>query len=416
MHEGDAKWKDGKTFSLVYNAGVNELLKAAYGEFLAENGLSPVAFPSLRRMECEVVSMTASLFHGDDAVAGTMTSGGTESIMMAVKAARDFARKTKGISAPEMVVPCTVHPAFNKAAHYFGVKLLQAKMAPDFRVDVSDLERLIGPNTVMIVGSAPPYPHGVIDPISELAAVANRRGVWLHVDACLGGYFLPFAERLGRAIPPWDFRVPGVTSISADLHKYGYAAKGASVVLYRNADYRRHQFFTYAGWNGGLYASPSFCGTRPGGAIAAAWAVMNHLGEEGYLSRAQKVLETADAMRQGIERISGLRVLGAPHMGVFAFTSDHLNVYELGDAMDARGWRLDRQMDPTSLHCMISPAHEQVLDLFLSDLKECAANLTSGHPAPEGSAAMYGMVGSVGDRAQVDEFLLSFLDGLFERV
>lgn len=418
LHTDDAKWKDGKTFSLVYFAGdeVSALLKEAYGEFIAENGLSPVAFPSLRRMECEVVSMAAGLFHGDADVAGTMTSGGTESIMMAVKAARDFARKTKGITAPELVVPCTIHPAFDKAAHYFGVKIRHAKMGADFRVDLADLRRLITPNTVMIVGSAPPYPHGVIDPITEIAALALEKGVWCHVDACLGGFFLPFAEKLGRPIPPWDFRVPGVVSISADLHKYGYAAKGASVVMYRNGSYRRHQFFTWGGWNGGLYASPSFCGTRPGGAIAAAWAVMHHLGEAGYLARAKSVLESVDVMKAGINAIPGLKVFGEPHIGIFAFGSDTLNVYELGDAMDAKGWKLDRQMDPPALHCMVTPAHERVRDVFLKDLAACAASLTAGHPAPEGSAAMYGMVGAIGDRTQVNEFLLDFLDGLFERV
>jgi glutamate/tyrosine decarboxylase-like PLP-dependent enzyme len=418
LHADDAKWKDGKTFSLVYFAGdeVSSLLKEAYGEFIAENGLSPVAFPSLRKMECEVVSMAAGLFHGDADVAGTMTSGGTESIMMAVKAARDFAKKTRGITTPELVVPCTIHPAFDKAAHYFGVKILHAKMGPDFRVDLADLERLITPNTVMIVGSAPPYPHGVMDPITDIAALATKKGVWCHVDACLGGFFLPFAEKLGRPIPPWDFRVPGVTSISADLHKYGYAAKGASVVMYRNGNFRRHQFFTWGGWNGGLYASPSFCGTRPGGAIAAAWSVMHHLGEEGYLSRAKSVLQSVDVMKAGINAIPGLRVFGEPHIGIFSFGSDSVNVYELGDAMDARGWKLDRQMDPPALHCMVTPAHESVRDVFLKDLKECAASLTAGHPAPEGSAAMYGMVGAIGVRTQVNEFLLDFLDGLFERV
>ncbi len=418
LRADDAKWKDGKTFSLVYFAGdeVSELLKAAYGEFIAENGLSPVAFPSLRKMECEVVSMAAGLFHGDDDVAGTMTSGGTESIMMAVKAARDFAKKTRGIDRPELIVPRSIHPAFDKAAHYFGVKILHANLKPDFRVDLADVERLISPNTAMVVGSAPPYPHGVIDPIEDLAALATRHGLWCHVDACLGGFFLPFAEKLGQPIPRWDFRVPGVTSISADLHKYGYAAKGASVVMYRTAGFRRHQFFTWGGWNGGLYASPSFCGTRPGGAIAAAWAVMHHLGEAGYLARTRSVLDSTHTLKTGINGIPGLKVLGEPHAGVFAFTSDSLNVYELGDAMDAKGWKLDRQMDPPALHCMVTPAHAAVTDRFLTDLKDCASSLSAGQPAPEGSAAMYGMVGAIADRTQVNDFLLDFLDGLFERV
>lgn len=417
LHADDAKWKDGRTFSLVYFAGdeVSQLLKEAYSEFIAENGLSPVAFPSLRQMECEVVSMAASLLGGDDDVAGTMTSGGTESIMMALKAAREWGRKEKGLQRPHVIVPASAHPAFDKAVHYFDLDYDHAPLLPDFRVDVQAMEKLIRPETVLLVGSAPAYPQGVVDDITAIAALAKSRGLLCHVDACLGGFFLPFAKKLGAPIPPFDFRVDGVTSMSADLHKYGYAAKGASVVLYRSAALRRHQFFTYAGWNGGLYASPSFCGTRPGGAIAAAWAVMHHLGEEGYLARAKSILDTTKAMQAGIRAIPGLRVLGEPVGGVFAFSSDSLNVYELGDAMDARGWKLDRQMNPAALHVMVTPAHAAVLDVFLKDLAECAKSLAAGEPAPDGSAAMYGMVGTIPDRQQVDGFLVEFLDGLFSR-
>jgi glutamate/tyrosine decarboxylase-like PLP-dependent enzyme len=286
-HRDDVDWRAGRTFSLVYFAGdeVSQLLEDAYTEFISENGLSPVAFPSLRQMETEVVSMAASLLGGDDEVAGTMTSGGTESIMMAMKAAREWGRK-KGVARPRVVAPLSAHPAFDKAAHYLDVDLAHAPLAADFRVDVKAMERLVDERTVLLVGSAPSYPQGVVDDIPAIAALAKSRGLLCHVDACLGGFFLPFARTLGRPVPPFDFRVDGVTSMSADLHKYGYAAKGASVVLHRNAALRRNQFFTWSEWNGGLYASPSFCGTRPGGAIAAAWAVMHHLGEDGYLGRA----------------------------------------------------------------------------------------------------------------------------------
>lgn len=417
LHSDDAKWKDGKTFSLVYFAGdeVSLLLKEAYGEFIAENGLSPVAFPSLRQMECEVVSMAAGLLGGDDDVSGTMTSGGTESIMMAIKAAREWGKKVKGIKRPHLIVPASAHPAFDKAVHYFDVDCDHAPLLPDYRVDVAAMEKLIRPETVLLVGSAPSYPHGVIDDITSIAALAKSKGLLCHVDACLGGFFLPFARKLGRAMPAFDFAVDGVTSMSADLHKYGYAAKGASVVLYKSGALRRHQFFTYAGWNGGLYASPSFCGTRPGGAIAAAWAVMHHLGEEGYLTRAQSILDSTKKMQDGIRKIPGLAIQAEPVGGVFAFGSDSLNVYELGDAMDARGWKLDRQMNPAALHVMVTPAHAAVLDRFLADLTECAKSLAAGEPAPDGSAAMYGMVGMIPDRQQVDDFLVEFLDGLFNR-
>ena len=417
LHADDAKWKDGRTFSLVYFAGdeVSALLKEAYGEFIAENGLSPVAFPSLRQMECEIVSMAAGLLGGDEDVSGTMTSGGTESIMMAIKAAREWGRKVKGIKRPHVIVPASAHPAFDKAVHYFDVEYDHAPLLPDFRVDVAAMEKLIRPETVLLVGSAPSYPHGVIDDLTAIASLAKSKGILCHVDACLGGFFLPFARKLGRALAPFDFAVDGVTSMSADLHKYGYAAKGASVVLYKSGALRRHQFFTYAGWNGGLYASPSFCGTRPGGAIAAAWAVMHHLGEEGYLVRTQSILDSTKKLQDGLGKIPGLAVLGAPVGGVFAFGSDSLNVYELGDAMDARGWKLDRQMNPSALHVMVTPAHAAVLERFLSDLTECAKSLAAGEPAPDGSAAMYGMVGTIPDRQQVDDFLVEFLDGLFNR-
>lgn len=413
----DARWKDGRTFSLVYFAGddVTELLKQAYTEYMSENGLSPLAFPSLREMECEVVSMAASLLGGDDEVAGTMTSGGTDSIMMAVKTARDWGRAVKGIAEPKLLVPASAHPAFNKAAHFFDVTLVPAPLGPDFRVDVAAMERLIDDDTVLLVGSAPSYPQGVVDDIPAVAALAKSRGLLCHVDACLGGFFLPFAKLAGHPVPPFDFSVDGVTSMSADLHKYGYAAKGASVVLYRDAALRRHQFFTFAGWNGGLYASPSYAGTRPGGAIAAAWAVLHYLGEAGYVERARRILATTRKVQAGITAIPGLKILGEPVGGVFAFTSDALNVFELGDAMDARGWKLERQHKPAALHLMLTPAHEAVADTFIADLADCVKRLGAGEPAPEGSAAMYGMVGAVADTSQVDGFLLDFLDGLFHR-
>jgi glutamate/tyrosine decarboxylase-like PLP-dependent enzyme len=414
MRAEDAKWKDGKTFSLVYFAGedVSSLLKDAYGEFMAENGLSPLAFPSLRRFEAEVVKICVDLFHGDDEACGSMTSGGSESVMMAVKTARDWAR-AKGIAHPEMILPSTIHPVFEKAGHYFDVKIHHAPIGPDFRVDVAAVEKLINPNTALIVGSAMPYPHGVVDPITELAALAQRKGLLCHVDACLGGFILPFAKKLGRDIPPFDFEVPGVTSISADLHKYGFAAKGASVVLYKTHALRKHQFFTFSEWSGGLYISPTMTGTRPGGAIAAAWAVLHYLGEDGYLKTAKALLDTTQRLMDGICSVPGMKILGKPHGSVFAWNSDRVDVYQLGDAMEARGWKLDRQQKPPALHCMVTPAHEAIVEPFLADLKACVASLQSGEPAPEGSAAMYGMVGTV-PKETADSFLVDFLDGLYE--
>lgn len=415
MRGDDARWKEGRTWSLVYWAGEEHhaLLRDAYTEFMSENGLSPLAFPSLKRFENEVLAMSAAMLHGDTA-AGTLTSGGSESILMAVKAAREWARKERGIAAPEMVVPLSVHPAFMKAAHYFGVKPVVVGLGADYRADVSQVERAIGASTALVVGSAPAYPHGMVDPIPELAALAASRGVLCHVDACLGGFLLPFAEKLGHEVPPFDFRVEGVTSISADLHKYGFAAKGASAVLYRTRELRRHQFFTYAEWPGGMYVSPSMTGTRPGGAIAAAWAALQHLGVDGYLALARGILETSRRLREGIAAVDGLRLLGSPRFSIFAFGSETLDVYALGDAMEARGWKLDRQQLPPALHLMVTPAHAGAVEPFLEDLRECAGALARGEPAPEGSAAMYGMLGAIPERQVIDGFLLDFLDGVLD--
>jgi sphinganine-1-phosphate aldolase len=412
----DAKWREGHTFSLVYFAGDEalQLLKDATAEFISENGLSPVAFPSLRQMESDVVSMTASLFSAGDEVCGTLTSGGTESILMAVKTARDWAR-AKGVSDPEMIVPRSAHPAFDKAAHYLNVKLHHAELLPDFRVDMASMADLINRKTALLVGSAMGYPHGVVDDIASIAALAHERHLLCHVDACLGGFVLPFVRKLGQVLAPFDFGVPGVTSLSVDLHKYGYAAKGASVLLHRNADLRRHQFFTYSGWNGGLYASPSMSGTRPGGPIAAAWAILKHLGEAGYLERTNTVMETTRSFLEAIQSIEGLYVLGNPLGPVFAFSSSNCNIYELGDALQAKGWRLDRQQHPPALHCMVTPIHATIAPQFIADLKACAESLVKGEAAPEGSAAMYGMMATIENAQDSEGFLLEFLDGIFER-
>jgi glutamate/tyrosine decarboxylase-like PLP-dependent enzyme len=415
MREGDARWREGRTFSLVYFAGedVSAVARDAYAELIAENGLSPFAFPSLQRLEAEVVSACADLFHGGPDCRGTLTSGGTESILMALKTARDWGRAERGIERGEIVIPITAHPAFEKAAHYLDLTVHHAPIGPDFRVDVAAMEKLMGPRTVLVAGSAMPYPHGVVDPIEAIAALAKRRGVLCHVDACLGGFILPFARKLGRPIPAFDFEVDGVNSLSADLHKYGYAAKGASVVLYRDGALRKHQFFTYAAWPGGLYASPSMAGTRPGGAIASAWAVLNYLGEEGYLRKAKEVLETTDALIAGIRAIPGLRVLGAPHASVFAFSSDGFDVYALGDAMESRGWRLDRQHAPAALHCMVTPAHAAVVSPFLEDLHACVEAVRGAPAEEDGAAAFYGMATRMKPE-EAQGTLRDFLDGVYQ--
>jgi len=417
MRNKDADWRSGKTWSLVYYAGEEHtnFLKKAHNMFFSENGLSPLAFPSLKTFENEVIAMTAGMLGGDENVSGTMTSGGTESILMAMKAYRQWARANRpSVKEPEILLPVTAHPAFEKAAHYFDLKTVHTPVGNDFKADVNAVRELISDNTIVMIGSAPAYPHGVIDPIPELAAIAKENNIGFHVDSCLGGFMLPWLKKLGYPVTPFDFSVPGVTSISADIHKYGYAAKGASVVLYRSKELRRRQFFVYSNWPGGIYASPSMTGTRAGGSIAAAWAALNSIGEEGFMRLAESAMKTTKTIMEGIGRIKELYILGKPDMSVFAFASDKLDIFALGDAMDRRGWHLDRQQFPSSLHMMVTATHEKVPDPFISDLKESVGEVIANPKASsEGSAAMYGMAASLPDRKAVDGFVLDFMDELF---
>lgn len=417
LKERDAKWRDGRVFSLVYHVGEEHtgLLHEAYGMFLSENALNPMAFPSLKRMENEIVSMAAQLLNGGEGACGTLTSGGSESLLMACKTYRDRARAERPeITQPEMVVPATVHPALIKAGHYLGVRPVVAPLGADLRVDVEAVRKLITPNTIFLVGSAPQYPHGVVDPIAELGALAKERGLGLHVDACVGGFMLPFVERLGYPVPPFDFRVPGVTSMSADLHKYGYAAKGVSTIVYRTPELRRFQFFAYTEWPGGLFVSTTMQGTRPGGGVAAAWACLNALGEEGYLRLADQVMKTSRMLIDGVRAIPGLRVLGEPTMSVLAFASDGPNLYAIADGMEARGWHMDRQQLPSSIHLTVTPSHAAAAETYLRDLREVTAYVTA-HPEleAEGNAAMYGMLAQVPERAQVRDFIVQLFDNMY---
>jgi glutamate/tyrosine decarboxylase-like PLP-dependent enzyme len=355
--------------------------------------------------------MTADLLGLPDAV-GNMTSGGTESILMALKTARDSARSEKGVTAPEVVMPVTAHPAFDKAAHYLGMKRVACPVRDDYRADVDAAAAAITDNTVLVVGSAPCYPFGVIDPIPELAALASSHGIPCHVDACLGGFLLPFIERLGESIPPWDFRVEGVESISSDLHKYGFAARGASTIVYRRKDYRRHQYFLKEDWPGGLYGSPTMAGSRPGGAVAASWAVLNYLGEDGYKRHARTIMDTTRKLQDGIDAIDGLHVIGKPDMSVFAFASDTLDIYAVGDALGEVGWFPDRQQDPPSLHIMVTPAHAEVAGEFLDALREATEKVASGKQAAGGQAAMYGAIAKMEDKAPVRTVIAEFIDNL----
>jgi glutamate/tyrosine decarboxylase-like PLP-dependent enzyme len=451
----DVRWREGQVFGLVYHAGetAEELIREAHNLYFSENGLNPMAFPSLKKFEAEVVAMVADLLGGDEQTVGHMTSGGTESCLMAVKTARDWARAVMRIETqPEIILPQSAHPAFEKGTDYFHVKSIRTPLRADFRADVEAIAAAITPNTAMVVVSAPTYPHGVIDPVGQVAALLSGTQVLLHVDACMGAFMLPFLARMGYPIPEFGFRIPEVTSMSADLHKYGYAAKGASVILYRDAAIRRHQLFAYTDWPGGVYASPSMTGTRPAGPIAASWAILKHLGWAGYSEIAAAVMRAAERIQAGIAAIDGVHVIGDPDMSLLAIGSDEVDIYELGDELSARGWHLDRQQYPASLHMTINFAHADRVDDFLAQLAAAVAaarrvslrklsnslllriaNLATrilpprwmrwlttratallgvrGSGLPARSAPMYGMLGTLPNRADLKEVVLDIVEG-----
>lgn len=386
LHGEDASWRDGRMFSLVYNSDDAELervLHAVAETYLHENALNPFKYPSLVQMEHEVVAAAAALVGGDP-TGGTMSSGGTESIFLAVHTAREHARRQLGIEQPEIVTAETAHPAFAKACHYLGVTQVRVPVRGDLRADPEAMAAAVTDRTALVVGSAPCYPYGVIDPITELAELASERGIACHVDACLGGWLLPFWERLDEPVPPWDFRVPGVTSLSADVHKYGYAFKGASTILYRDPAWVQYQWFVYEDWPGGLYGSVTAAGTRPAAPIAGAWATIAFLGDDGYMRKASQVRDATRAFQAGIGAVDGLRIAGEPDMSVFEFGSEVLDISAVGDVMDDRGWHLDRQQG--GLHVMVSPYHLRVVDRFIEDLNDAVRT----HGESRGKLASYG--------------------------
>ena len=421
----EARWKEGFVSGAVYHGDTEHVafLNEVYALNSQTNPLHSDLWPRVTKWEAEVVAMTASMLGGDavevegsdDGVCGVVTSGGTESIMLAMKAYRDHARAKRGITSPQMVLPETAHAAFDKAAECFGIEAVKIPVDSSHRADIDEARRAISRNTIVVVGSAPAFPHGVIDPIEQLSELARTRKVGFHTDACLGGFVLPFARELGYPVPPFDFRLPGVTSMSADTHKYGYAAKGTSVVLYRNRELRRAQFFRYTEWPGGLYFSPTFAGSRPGGLSAACWAAMVTMGEQGYLDATRAILETGRRIREGIAAIHGLRVLGDP-LWVIAFTSDELDIYRVMDFMTKRRWNLNGLHRPACVHLAVTLRHTQagVAERFLSDLSE-AVDFVRSHPAESsGMAPVYGLAANMPVRGAVSDLLAAYLDALYE--
>lgn len=400
----DAPARTGRISGSLYHGGEDHFafLAEVYRPFSHMNALQRDMYPSATKFEGEIISMALGLLNADatqgedDAPCGVVTFGGSESLFEVLLVYRERGRE-RGIAEPEVVVPVTAHVGLDKAAHYLGVKLVHVPVDDDFAVDVDALAEAIGPNTVALVGSAGTYPHGVIDPIEALSELALEHDVGLHVDGCLGGFILPWAERLGRDVPAWDFRLAGVTSISADTHKYGYAPKGTGVLLYRNPELRRKQYFVYTDWPGGVYASPGIAGSRSVGLLAATWAALVSLGERGYLELAEPILDTAAKLGAAVEAIPELRTFGrSPFM--VAFGSDELDVWHVKDALQDRGWRLNGCQRPAGMHfCVTRPNTEPgVAEAFAEDLGGAVDYAKDPPDSPPRSGALYGAGGAGG--------------------
>ncbi|XP_052007125.1 sphingosine-1-phosphate lyase 1 isoform X1 [Xyrauchen texanus] len=414
----EVDWAKGKVSGAVYwgDEKLTDLLVKVYGDFAWTNPLHPDLFPGVRKMEAEVVRMTCALFNGGTNSCGTVTSGGTESILMACKAYRDMAHE-RGIKHPEIIAPVSVHAAFDKAAHYFGMKLIHIALdKKTMKVDVKAMKRAISKNTAMLVCSAPQFPHGIMDPVGEVAKLAVKYNIPFHVDACLGGFLIVFMQKAGYKLDPFDFRVKGVTSISADTHKYGYAPKGSSVVLYSDRKYRHYQYFVAPDWQGGIYASPSMAGSRPGGIIAACWATMMHMGENGYVEATKKIIETARKIKTGIHKVEGVFVFGDPEVSVVAIGSDVFDIFRLSNALTSKGWNLNTLQFPSSIHICVTMLHTQrgVAEQFINDVKkEVAIIMKNPNEKTTGMGAIYGMAQSIPDRSMVTEVSQGFLDCLY---
>jgi sphinganine-1-phosphate aldolase len=410
------KWQQGFLSGSVYHGDLDhiEFQNKVYALNSQSNPIHFDTFPSNLKFEAEIVAMTASMLSAGktgDEIVGSVSSGGTESILLAMKTYRDWAREKKWITKPEMIAPVTAHAAFDKAAQYFNIKAIRTPITGDCRADVEAVRAAITKNTVVIVGSAPTFPHGVIDPIEEMSEIARENGIGFHTDSCLGGFILPWAEKLGYPVPPFDFRLPGVTSISADTHKYGYAAKGTSVVLYRSQELHHYQYYTTTEWPGGLYFSPTLAGSRAGALSAACWAAMVTIGEAGYLEATRGILEAAVKIKQGIRAIPELYVLGDP-LYVVAFASDVLDVYAVSDYLSKKGWGLSGLQRPACVHISLTLRHAQpgVAERLVNDLNE-AVDYVKRHPEMQGSLGpVYGMSGNIHLKGSITDFLKQILD------
>jgi len=423
----DGLWEDGKCSGSIYCGDHDHyaFLNEVFGLFSHMNALQRDMCPSMNRFESEIIAMTLDMLHGDAVSAhdpsqracGALGFGGTESILNAMLAYRDHAQAKRGVSRAQMIWPDTAHPAFTKAAHLFGIEVVVAPTDPvTTQVDVDFVRDAVNDQTVVIIGSAGNYPYGTIDPIAELSEIAVERGVGLHVDGCLGGWILPWGQDLGYPdIPVFDFRLPGVTSISADTHKYGYGLKGTSVLAWRDKSYRQHHYYLRGDWKGGAYASPGLAGSRSGGLIAATWASMVSLGRKGYRERAQRIFDTAFAMQAAVRSQPDLKLMGRPTF-CFSFRSDTFDIYHVNDFMRPRGWRFNGQQSPSAIHmCVTGPQTQPgVVEAFGRDLAEAVAYARQPpQPTPK-SSGIYGGGGiNLGnDPAVIQWFFVQAMDAI----
>lgn len=416
---GEYNWKKGKVSGTVYytNPELIDLVTAIYGKTSYTNPLHPDVFPGLCKMEAEVVKMAADMFYGDEETCGTMTTGGTESILMACKAYRDYALEEKGIKKPEMVLPTTAHSAFHKASLYFKIRIRYIAIDPiTTQVDVKAMKRAINSNTVMLVGSAPNFPYGTLDDISAISELGLQYNIPVHVDSCLGGFLVAFMAEAGYPVPLCDFRLPGVTSISADTHKYGFTPKGSSIILYRNRKFLHHQYTVTTDWPGGVYGSPTINGSRAGGSIAVCWASMLHFGKQGYIRATREIIHTTKYIEKGLRDIKSLFIFGQPATSVIAIGSHVFDIYRLLTSLRNSGWNLNILQFPSGLHLCVTHVHTQpgVADQFVSDIRNAVTEIMKTPQAPvEGKMAMYGVAQSVPDRSIVVGFTRCFLDSMY---
>lgn len=374
LKKNDVDWKNGRSFGLVYYPGNKyaDTIEKAFQKYRHENTINPQSFPGIQQCHNEVVTMLKDLFNAPKTAAGVMTSGGTESILLSVKTAKDYAISMHQIiDDPEILIPESAHPAFLKAAECFGLKAIVFNVDVDGRAKVKDAEHLINRNTILIVGSAPSFPHGVIDDIEGLSEIALKNKILFHVDCCIGGFMLPFIKKIGYEPPLFDFNLKGVTSISADLHKYGYSAKGASVLIYRYRSLRKHQFSVFTSWTGGIYGSTTLLGTKSGGSIAAAWAALNTIGENGYNDLAKRSMMATQSIIKTINSIPELKLIAQPSMSLIAFNSDDVDIFEVADELSIKGWSFGRVQNPNGIHLVVSQVHYgKVVTQFNNDLRD----------------------------------------------